>query len=287
MLAFLRDRIGVPGIISVIALVFASVGGAFAANNDGGGSSGSEAITSKAKRGKPGKPGKPGKRGPTGPTGPVGPVGPPGPPGSPGAKGDPGPPGAPGDDGTSVTNTSLNPGNVNCPEGGAEFKVGSGTPTFACNGETGFTETLPEGESLRGLWTVGGGPPSTVGTFIQTAISFGIPVVPAPTMYYVYETETEACLFHPLTGGEANCSIDEEEEVDVVCPGTAENPLAEPGKLCVYAAVDQQNEVFFANTNTEALENPEPESGAVLPFTSGKNGGLAKGSWVVTAAVTP
>lgn len=88
MFSTLRDRFGIPGIISVIALVFAMIGGAYASSNSGDGNQAAEA--SKAQTGKRGPRGPKGKPGPVGPTGPQGP---PGSPGAPGAKGDTGPAG--------------------------------------------------------------------------------------------------------------------------------------------------------------------------------------------------
>jgi hypothetical protein len=65
--------------------------------------------------------------------GPQGPAGPPGPQGPQGVKGDPGAPGANGADGTSVQTFPLQPGDANCPGGGAQFSAVNGT-TYACNG---------------------------------------------------------------------------------------------------------------------------------------------------------
>lgn len=88
MLSFMRNRFGIPGVISVVALVFAMLGGAYAANKSGG--AGSKASASKAKRGPRGPKGP---RGPAGPQGVPGPVGPQGPAGLPGSAGKEGPQG--------------------------------------------------------------------------------------------------------------------------------------------------------------------------------------------------
>src|SRR3954453_7338957 len=50
MLSPLRNRFGIPGVISVIALVFAMFGGAYAATNGGDGAK----ATASAKQGPPG-----------------------------------------------------------------------------------------------------------------------------------------------------------------------------------------------------------------------------------------
>lgn len=92
MFSILRNRFGIPGIISVIALIFAMTGGAFAANHYLAG-----AGTSKAKHGRPGPRGPRGKTGATGATGPAGLAGTNGTAGLTGSKG------APGEDGTFST----------------------------------------------------------------------------------------------------------------------------------------------------------------------------------------
>jgi hypothetical protein len=91
MLSFMRNRFGIPGVISVIALVFAMLGGAYAANKSE--SSGAKASASKGKRGPKGPKGA---TGPAGPQGLPGPTGPQGPAGAAGATGKEGAPGAPG-----------------------------------------------------------------------------------------------------------------------------------------------------------------------------------------------
>src|ERR1700729_4312957 len=89
MFSTLRTRFGIPGSISVIALVFAMFGGAYAASNSASG--GKATASAKAKKG---------PRGPKGATGPAGPAGPQGPAGPAGAQG---PAGAAGKDGVGVT----------------------------------------------------------------------------------------------------------------------------------------------------------------------------------------
>ena len=139
MFSLLRNRFGIPGIISVIALVFAMAGGAFAAGNLK--SNGSDATASA--KGKQGPRGKTGKTGPAGPQGPAGP------------KGDTGATGATGSAGTAgvVGATGAT---------GAAGKNGE-------DGETGFTETLPSGKTEMGSW-------STTGVEDFVGISFSIPL---------------------------------------------------------------------------------------------------------------
>jgi hypothetical protein len=160
--------------------------------------------------------------------------GPPGAAGAPGAKGDAGAPGANGingkdgtngtngKDGTSVTNTALPKGNVNCPEGGAEFKVGAGNPTRACNGTTGFTETLPSGKTETGNWSAVGyyatGAPVPLGE-----ISYSIPLKEASEKaVFLTRAETEATVGAPKEG----CEYDRSDP--------DKRPTAAPGTLCIF-----------------------------------------------------
>jgi len=95
MFSILKNRFGIPGVISVIALAFAMMGGAYAASSNGGGSA-TASAKKKAKRGPTGPKGATGQPGPVGPQGPagangkdgaVGPAGPTGPVGSVGPAG--------------------------------------------------------------------------------------------------------------------------------------------------------------------------------------------------------
>ncbi len=143
-----------------------------------------------------------------------GPQGAPGATGLPGAVGAPGKNGAPGNDGTngangiSVTNTSLPEGNPNCAFGGAEFKVGAGTPTYACDGEPGpLLDELPEGKTLTGMWDV-------ATNLFLTGPEQGLIV--ASYQFVV------------------NGSITVEEGPSANCPGTLNEPEAAEGFLCIY-----------------------------------------------------
>jgi hypothetical protein len=282
MFSTLRNRFGIPGVISVIALVFAMFGGAYAASNSSGGE---KATTSaKAKKGPRGPKGATGPAGPAGAQGPAGPAGAKGDTGAPGTNGTNGTPGAPGAPGTSVTNTALAKGNVNCPEGGAEFKVGAGTPTRACNGTTGFTETLPPGKTETGAWTVTAS--STAFMQAGTAISFPIPLAQAGEEGSAFRFTQE--------------QTEDEEFGTSGCSGTVANPTAPPGKLCVYTAFEG---AVINLTVLKAVSSPDNQvkkaygvSGALLfvalleptteePFEPGYI--EAWGSWAVTAPTAP
>jgi hypothetical protein len=157
MFSTLRTRFGIPGVISVMALVFAMFGGAYAASNSSGG--GKATASAKAKKGPRGPKGATGLAGPSGPQGPAGATGAAGPKGDPGPKGDKGDPGDQGPQGTP--------------------------------GTTGFTKTLPPGETETGTWAYGivsVAPPN-----IKVPISFSIPLETAlnqSEVHFVGEGET-------------------------------------------------------------------------------------------------
>ena len=173
MLSPLRNRFGIPGVISAVALVFAMLGGAYAANNSSGG--GKATASAKAKKGPRGP------KGATGPAGPAGAQGPAGANGKDGANGSNGDKGATGSNGTagqSVTSVSEPPGG-NCENGGYKLTSASGTQ-YVCNGspgedgQTGFTETLPVGKTETGAWGFYGENNSQ-----RTTLSFSIPLAGA------------------------------------------------------------------------------------------------------------
>jgi hypothetical protein len=96
MFSPLRSQFGIPGILSVIALVLAMSGGAFAVSDHLAGSSA-------AKKQRKATQGPRGPRGPKGQPGAQGPAGSPGVQGQPGSPGREGPPGAKGDTGSPWT----------------------------------------------------------------------------------------------------------------------------------------------------------------------------------------
>lgn len=190
MFSPLRNRFGVPGVISVIALVFAMLGGAYAASNNNGG--GKATASAKAKRGPRGPKGATGPAGPQGPAGTAGAKGGDGAKGATGATGATGSTGATGNDGKSVTVTSVPTGLSECNEFGGAIveEEGSGVETEVCNGEKGATGatgttgapwpvggTLPPGAELKGVWAFNATPGETEGGGdALVPISWGIPL---------------------------------------------------------------------------------------------------------------
>jgi hypothetical protein len=242
MLSRMHNKLGTAGLlVAVVALVAALTGAAFAA---GGLTKQQEKQVKKIAKKYAGKRGAKGAPGATGAAGPAGPVGPAGKNGTNGTNGA---------DGTNGTNgESVNLGTATsgeCPSGGVTVQVGSKSATkkSVCNGVTGFTETLPSGKTETGNWEVESGG--------LVALSFNIPLAQAP----------EAV--HFLKEGEG-------ETTD--CPGTAAEPEAKPGNLCLYTLIGEA--VFTAefNTNVPGTINKE---GAIVQFVSGQ----ALGTWAVTA----
>ena len=232
MFSTLSTRFGIPGVISVMALVFAMFGGAYAASNSSGG--GKATASAKAKKGPRGP------KGPKGDTGPAGPQGPTGPQGPAGAKGDTGAAGGSGTNGTngqSVTSSAEPPGG-NCTSGGSKFTSSNGT-TYACNGATGSKGAtgspwtaggiLPAGATETGFWgseypapfenAAGGEGKSTY------VISIPIPLSKSPEVTFVNEFKGE-------TSGDG-------------CPGLVNDiPTAEPGTFCLYAGGFEAAEIY-------------------------------------------
>jgi Collagen triple helix repeat (20 copies) len=274
--------------IAFLALVFALTGGAFAAGSHGGGSGskptvsvGSSSTLATAAKSKAKAKTKAGARGPAGPkgaTGATGATGPAGPGGAQGPQGPAGAAGAAGAAGTSVTSTESKSKIGPCKEGGSAFAAGSAT-SYACNGEKGKEgtfggQTLPEGKTLTGQWSLIGQAPE-VFSVVGSSISFPLPLNEPPLKHYIRAGETT------LPAG---------------CTGSVEEPGADPGNLCVFAQFEENTELEIGgltlpdvfsfseagsegDTGTKAgrlgfgMETFSHEAGAVKLY----------GSWAVTA----
>jgi hypothetical protein len=232
MLSPLRNRFGIPGVISVIALVFAMLGGAYAATNSG---SGKATASAKAKKGPRGPKGATGPAGPAGPAGPTGPAGAKGDAGSSGSNGKDGANGTNGTNGTGVTTAAFtgSKGACNEEQGGVEVKSAS-PAAFVCNGLEGEAgeqgekgdegepwspnNTLPPGATETGGWAFAGTEADTAG--IQVPISFPI--------------QLAAILRGPAGELPTHVHFETEEGFAASCSGSAGIPEANPGELCVY-----------------------------------------------------
>jgi len=262
----IHQKLGTAGfIISIVALVAALTGGAYAAS---GGLSGKQKkeVEKIAKKyaGKPGAPGAAGPAGAKGDPGAAGANGTDGASGDKGEKGDPGAKGAQGDPGEIANVVELAPGNgEHCEAGGAKIFNSSGT-AYACNGEGGTgggNGTLQPGQSEIGYWNVLGQSGNVVefaepiGTVSVASITYPTPLSAAPT-------ETILLSFS---------ATQEEREK---CPGSEVNPEAAGGVLCLYPSIPGAT-LKFAGPHT---------FGAVLFFTEDSN---AIGTWAYTAPVAP
>jgi hypothetical protein len=278
MLSPLRNRFGIPGVISVIALVFAMFGGAYAASNSG------DRASSSAKKARKGPKGPKGDKGEQGPVGPQGP------------KGEQGPKGDPGEPGKSVTGKALASGE-GCGVGvtGVAYTL-NGETTNVCNGKSakggggGLPATLPAGKSLTGAWAFGALlripiPPANpedppTGEFYgaeiyNVPISFSIPLADPlgeTQVHYINPAGKEVVGFGT--------------EVDsTVCSGSTAEPTAESGHLCVYAE-EMHKAGVASSTFIFKLDEEAPgasTAGARMWFLGTEGGATGYGAWAVTA----
>jgi hypothetical protein len=158
--------------------------------------------------------GKAGAAGANGATGPAGAVGPAGGQGAKGETGATGPQGPEGKEGRK----------------GEQGK--QGVP-----GTTGFTETLPSEKTEMGTWSFGVTPIEAEGKLtFELPISFNIPL----------EEGLESAHTHYVT------RMEQGEKTTPECPGSVEEPSAEPGNLCVY-----ENFISFRHELDAIMVNPE------------------------------
>ena len=153
---------------------------------------------------------------------------------------------------------------------GADGKAGAnGTNgsngTNGQNGETGFTQVLPAGESLTGVWS---------NSFFQTAGE-------AVTTVQLVPISFAFPLGSALTPADVHYIKKEEETGEGVCPGSVDEPEAEPGNMCIYTETE---EVAPGGEVAQAgFDIPGPgNAGVVVKFTA-KGIAILEGSWVVTA----
>lgn len=234
MFSRLRRHFGIPGILAVFALVFAMLGGAYAAKKQGFVITKLSQIKPSVRnqlKGNQGPQGDPGARGPEGPGGP---------------QGAPGAPGAPGSPWTA---------------GGV----------------------LPSGATLVGSWSAENEwetAENNVQEFARAPISFGIPLSAAPDVRLF----SEGIFFTVDSNGvfevPPDISPEAEEHFEAVCPGSATNPDATPGNLCIFT--DKAESAGYATLKL-ATTTPAPHTyGWSLPLTLEAES-MIEGSWAVTA----
>jgi len=301
MFTRLTEPFGKAGlIVAIVALVAATVGGAYAANHNGG------RHHKKARHGKKkgpkfvtkpqaikiakqfaGAEGPPGPAGPAGPAGAKGDTGANGSNGGPGEKGDKGDKGDQGNPGESVTVSAYTGSQCENASGesGAKFTNGTGT-AYACNGEgseggSGWSETLPPEKTETGTWIF-----NSVGAAEQFSQLVGWPIPLSSTQ----AGEITLASVSAVGGDHADC------------PGTVAEPDAEPGFLCVF------NDGYQTSNNLAAVgpagvykpnvtpRSGEPgqygveeagvgTSGAYLYFENVNNPGVIQGTFALTAPI--
>jgi Collagen triple helix repeat (20 copies) len=271
MFSLLRNRFGIPGVISMLALIFAMFGGAYAATDGKNDSSATTATSSKAKQGPRGPRGKPGKTGKTGATGPTGPTGATGATGAQGAKGDQGIQGIQGPKGDQGIQ------GIQGPKG-----------TFG-------PEPLPPEETLTGLWEI---PkvtsPALFAEIYSLPVSFQIPLTAGLTSSLVpckAVPQESSCQTHFITSdGEELVEEGEKEITPEKCPGSVAEPKADPGNLCVYAneATTTETALFsseFIHEDRVAVSGggTSPYGFYISTFALGAGDVEGRGTWAVTA----
>jgi hypothetical protein len=280
MLKAFRRNMNAPMLVALVALVLSMGGAAYAAQH--------YLITS-TKQIKPSvlKQLK-GQAGPAGPAGAAGALGQTGPVGANGKDG------ANGTNGASVTSAEVPKTSATCNhQGGSEFTAAGGK-TLACNGTTGFTKTLPAGQTETGDWGLIQTAAAAYSHF-GVAVSFNIPLETAPTAHFIRPDGKE-----PFVN---KTTKKEEERAQPACEGSAQAPTAAPGTLCVY---DKSEENILTSGNTPVVEwvlpsvcslssatefegctgskNEADKYGFGIHVASHEEGPLdAQGTWAVTA----
>jgi hypothetical protein len=260
MLKAIRRRITPSMLIATLALVFAMTGGAYAAKKYL--ITSTKQISPKVLKSLKGASGQNGPAGPAGPAGAAGAgsagaAGPQGPAGAAGAKGENGAPGAPGAKG----------------EPGAKGLTGATGSPWTAGG------TLPGGKTETGAWAFGevaaGAVPVGFAP-LRIPISFSIPLsspslLGSTDVHYINAAGKEVTTFGTV------------EVTSTACLGSATNPTAEPGNLCVYTG-----SLVEAKGTSEFIETLDgggagaSTAGANIMFFNIKAEASGFGSWAVT-----
>ena len=117
--------------------------------------------------------------------------------------------------------------------------------------------TLASGRTLVGDWDVAG-TATGANSGSTSAQSFALPLASAPTANFVTAPTT-------------------------ACPGSAANPTALPGNLCVYQASSQNVDHVTIYKNSVGTPGSDPYGFSAFAYSSGAGTFFAYGSWAVTA----
>lgn len=303
MISKLHERLGTAGfVISIVALVAALGGGAYAATGGLTGQQKKEVTKiAQAEAKKFAKKGPAGPEGKQGPAGAAGKDGSNGTNGSNGTDGAAGAAGAPGTNGKTVLNGTTAPASTTGEVGdfyirtstsqiyGPKTASGWGSPTSLL-GEEG-----PEGQP----WTAGGTLPAgatETGTYLtplargneplKAAISFTLPLASAleeANVHYILPNGKER-----IFKGEVDNELTFEEITSTACTGNVANPKATSGNLCIYQGFlfGIGAELVCSNCGTihkvTTTDIGTDKSGALLSFEAEVAAAEAYGSWAVT-----
>lgn len=279
MLSLLRNRLGVPGIIAVVALVFSMAGGALAAKG---------VIITKLSQIKPSVqkklkvPGPQGPAGPAGAAGAQGPAGPAGPAGSQGSQGPQGDKGATGPTGLAGQKGATGATGVTGPTGSAGATGATGAEGI-CSSTTSCV--LGPGATETGVWSFG--------AVTEGAVPTEIPPIQEPL-------NVPISLNIPLPAeiGEANAHYMKKGETNPACGGSPGEPKADPGHLCVYTTEESEapeGSPFGVTHLVAAVSKARPPVGEGGAATAGsiirvlvvEKKALAYGTFAVTAPTGP
>jgi len=186
--------------------------------------------------------------------------------------------GAKGSNGTGGKNvevgTATGGPSGECEFGGATVQVEgeASTKEAVCNGESGFTEVLPSGKTETGAFALSG----QYKNFNEAvdAATFAIPLSSALDGSHV----------HGVANGEEYDPVTETFSPAVKCTGSAADPTAPAGELCVYTA--STSNMFIEAPLIQTLGGSEgaDQTGAALVFLHlGEGFGSARGAFAVTA----
>jgi hypothetical protein len=280
MLHRIHQRLGTAGfVISIIALIAALCGGAYAAS--GGLTGKQKKEVKKIAKQFAGTPGAPGAAG------------------TPGSNGTNGKDGAPGKEGVNVTFSAAS--EADCPAGGATFEaangetticngkngtdgtspivvqlepkgpencagvggakiVAGGKETFVCNGSGGgggeYPDTLPEGKTETGVWQDLGENGETLGEWSLALVSYPLRLATPPKETVLIDSESS-------------------EEDRTKCPGQEPEPTATPGVLCLYLGGSEGT--------VPVLHFASPMGGVGMSAFLEPKTTTARGTWAVMA----
>ncbi len=198
--------------------------------------------------------------------------------------------GTPGENGNGVLNGAAAPSNAEGVNGdfyidthtdeifGPKQNEEWPTPGTSLKGETGFTATLPKGQTETGDYVITDDAEARAEeSAVFTTISFPIPI-PAP----LHNNVSEKHVFF-IPAGEAD-TLDAEQ-----CPGTEEAPKAKEGDLCIYGTGSSYNEESLpfekASPPSDFVAFGADTSGTILSFIAKPEEASVHncGVWAVTA----